>query len=327
MKISKISINAKTHKDQSESKSDQMLVDEEEFLSLKNNQINTFLSESDGEEIIFQWGFDEILPTENPEKYFQSNFIKKEDKNSGPCLTKNSNFLEMFNKNEIQTYSEFNHTFGIPTILTEDNRKMFLEECDQIKAEILENNNCRQELEEIPNFEVTVTSNNNEHKNNQKIISEVMKRIDLIKSKSEKIIRPYSEIHYSDPVLIDYYLCDFLELDKKKKRPLTGKQIDDGNYVPPLPSEIIEKFRKERNNFSLRFHYNSSPYSISNKIFGYCFSVKCEKLSIDQYYTVSDVEKLPFGKVREYVCQAILMLLYPNIKKWIDLLKLLNYKI
>jgi hypothetical protein len=332
MIIAENSINAKTFQIQSKNNCNQMIVDEEDYLetsSLKNKQI--FISESDSdsedEEILLEWGFDQILPSENPEKIFlpmtKINEVKKSVTSSASTAMSNLQ-EEILNKNEPQLYSEFHHTFGVVSLSSEENRKKFLEECDgfkdETKVEI-------ETLDELSEFEVTVSANNNDHKNNKKVISEVMKRIDLLKKKSEKVIRPYSEIHFSDPNLVDYYLSDFLELDKKKKRTITGKKIEDGNYVPPLPSEILEKFRKERSNFSLRFHYNSSPFSVGNKNFGYCFSVRCEKLNIDQFYNISDVEKLPFGKAREYVSQAILMLLYPNIKKWVDLLKIFNFKI
>jgi hypothetical protein len=314
------------------SMSDEMIVDMEEIPVPSQPKLNSRSfsdSDSEDEEILLEWGFDQILPSENQEKIFlPSNKIKMSLTSS--TSTAMSNFQEEnLNKIEDQPYSEFHQTFGIVSLSSEENRREFLEEKEEKQEDFTAE---KFEVEDLscdpPELQVTVNTNNNNHINNNQVVARVLKVIENLKNKSQNVIEPYEEIHIGDPNLIDYYLSDFYSLNKKKKSQLTGKQLDDGSHVPPLPSEILEHFRRVKKNFTLRFNHNCVPFRIGiNKNYGYCFSIRCETMNIDQYYTVSDSGLLPFGKLREYSCQAILMLMYPNVKKWVDLLKILNFKI
>jgi hypothetical protein len=284
-------------------------------------------SEEEEEEVILEWGFNDIFPSENENsrKKFSPSSKNKMSLTSSTSTAISNLQEEILNKIEVQNNSEYHQTFGVASLSSEENRRKFLDDIeDEFTAEKFKSED---QLFETPELMVTVKTNNNNHVNNNQVVSTVLKVIENIKNKSKTLIVPYTEINLDDPNLIDYYLSDFYSLNKKKKSQLTGKKLDDGSHVPPLPSEILEYFRRVKKNFILRFYHNPLPFRVGTKNFGYCFCVRSEKLNIDQYYSVNDSGQLPFAKLREYCCQAILLLIYPSTTKWIDLLKILKFKI
>ncbi len=162
------------------------------------------------------------------------------------------------------------------------------------------------------------------YENMKEIDSIVLMTISKINSVESSV--PYDQIKVDDPRLIDYFLSEFLGIEKKYKKTLTGKKLKaDRVYIPPMPSEVIDRHKKLNKNFKVNFHHNPAPTGRPQT--GYCYRVVCDKLKMNDFYKVDDREKLPSCKLREYLSQKILKILYPTLTTWVELLEFLKFKI
>lgn len=166
-------------------------------------------------------------------------------------------------------------------------------------------------------------------------IYENMQEVDDIVLKTYKKIKnslndtsdivSYEEVNVDDPYLIDYFFYEFLKIEKKYKKSLTSKKLIKENfYIPPLPSEALDRHKFLNKGFKVNFHHNPAPTGRPQT--GYCYRVVCEQLNLNEFYKVENRKELPSSKLREYISQKILKILYPGCKKWVDLIKILNFK-
>jgi hypothetical protein len=290
-----------------------MIIDDREFFDCEFNS-NVFPQcDSDEEEVLLEWDFDEVL-YENPERRVKFNGRKNN-------LKKTSNPYEddVIVKIGNSFLSEFSQTFGAISITREENRRKFLEEENSGKKE-----SCIEVTSERKEVLVSVNNNENNHKNNHQVLTGVLKRLNKEKRPTENNISPYTEISFYDRNLIDFYLSEYVEIPKTSKKLLTGKKIKDGSCIPPLPSELLDRVKKSHTDFHLKFHYRSIPSKFTPN--AYIFGVCCEKLNIDQYYSISDHNGIPSSRLREYISQLILKILYPKMTKWVDLLKVFSFR-
>jgi hypothetical protein len=159
----------------------------------------------------------------------------------------------------------------------------------------------------------------------ESIVSNTFKKIKTLHMENEKI-PPYDKLKIDDQELIDSYLNEFMTIEKKYKKVLTGKKIKAENaFIHPLPSEVLDKYKKLNKNFKVNFHHNPAPTKKSQT--GYCYRVVCEYLKMNDFYKVNDRKQLPSCKLREYISQKILKVLYPNLNTWLELLSFLKFNI
>ncbi len=157
------------------------------------------------------------------------------------------------------------------------------------------------------------------------IVSQTLKKIKTLHMENEKIT-PYNKLKIEDRELIDCYLNEYLSVEKKYKKTLTGKKIKGENsFIHPLPSEVLDKFKKMNKNFKVNFHHNPAPTKKSET--GYCYRVICDYLKMNEFFKVNDRKELPSCKLREYISQKILKMLHPNLNTWLELLSFLHFKI
>ena len=291
-----------------------MIIDEEEEEEEGDDLVYPM---SDIEEVIFEWGME---PTSNN---LELTVDKRNDFN---------NFSEISNiiKERVNDIRKKANTTEVKNFYNSSNIK---------QLDSTTNNTTNSNINSLFDRLVPVTQNksilsvsvdtrqllerNKEH--SEEFCQIIRNSIKNIKSVNN-FITPYDSIKIDDFNLIDYYFKDLILIKGKEKRKLTWKKVaGESYYMPPIPSEVIERCKKRHEDFDVRFHYHSYPNKDTH--FGYGFKVVCEKFGISHYFKVGSREKMPSAYVREYTSQKILKMLYPNVNRWLDLLNILDYRI